>query len=201
MALATGSILGLTALGKLIGGVKLGSAMGAAAKLSAKGALGKLGTKMAGGKLANFGTNAMSMMPQSARELGTRVLPDAMFGTLAGVMTPGDLGDKLTAGGTQFLMETGLGLSAGKLSKNQQLSGLLDMGGSIVGGYSSMPVSDQLLRIKDKIGGGEGMTPYEKLSAQQQMALAQQIEQQVLNAYGISTAGRYVDPTTGMGVS
>ena len=144
-------------------------------------------------------TGAQRMMKPI--EMAFRLGPDAGFAVLNAVQTPGDLGDKLTAGGTQFLMETGLGLSAGKLSKNQQLSGLLDMGGSIVGGYSSMPVSDQLLRIKDKIGGGEGMTPYEKLSAQQQMALAQQIEQQVINAYGISTAGRYADPTTGMGVA
>ena len=144
-------------------------------------------------------TGAQRLM--NAREMAFRLGPDAVFAGLNAVQTPGDLGDKLTAGGTQFLMETGLGLSAGKLAKNKELSGLLDMGGSIVGGYSSMPVSDQLLRIKDKIGGGQGMTPYEKLSAQQQMALAQQIEQQVLNAYGISTAGRYVDPTTGMGVS
>ena len=134
-------------------------------------------------------------------EIAFRLGPDAGFAVLNAVQTPGDLGDKLAVGGTQFLMETGLGLSAGKLAKNSAVSGLLDMGGSVVGGYSSMPVSDMILRGKDKITGGEGLTPYEKLSVAQQTALAQQIEQQVLQAYGITSAGRYVDPTTGMGVS
>ena len=137
----------------------------------------------------------------NAREMAFRLGPDAGFAVLNAVQTPGDLGDKLTAGGTQFLMETGLGLSAGKLAKNKDLSGLLDVGGSIVGGYGSMPVSDMLLRGKDKLTGGQGLTPYEKLSVAQQNALAQQIEQQVLQAYGITTVGRYVDPTTGMGVA
>ena len=134
-------------------------------------------------------------------EIAFRLVPDAGFAVLNAVQTPGDLGDKLAVGGTQFLMETGLGLSAGKLAKNSAVSGLLDMGGSVVGGYSSMPVSDMILRGKDKITGGEGLTPYEKLSVAQQAALAQQIEQQVLQAYGITSAGRYIDPTTGMGVS
>ena len=134
-------------------------------------------------------------------EIAFRLGPDAGFAVLNAVQTPGDLGDKLAVGGTQFLMETGLGLSAGKLAKNSAVSQLLDMGGSVVGGYSSMPVSDMILRRKDKITGGEGLTPYEKMSVAQQAALAQQIEQQVLQAYGITSAGRYVDPTTGMGVS
>lgn len=134
-------------------------------------------------------------------EIAFRLGPDAGFALLNAAQTPGDLGDKLAAGGTQFLMETGLGLSAGKLAKNSAMSGLLDMAGSVAGGYSSLPVSDMLLRGKDKLTGGEGLTPYEKLSVAQQNALAQQIEQQVLQAYGISSLGRYVDPTTGMGVS
>ena len=136
-----------------------------------------------------------------AREMAFRLGPDAVFATINALQTPGDLGDKLTVGGTQFLMETGLGLAAGKLAKDRELSGLLDIGGSIAGGYGSMPVGDMLLRGKDKLTGGEGLTPYEKLSVAQQQALAQQIEQQILQAYGISSLGRYVDPTTGMGVA
>ena len=134
-------------------------------------------------------------------EIAYRLGPDAGFAVLNAVQTPGDLGDKLAVGGTQFLLETGLGLSAGKLAKNQQLSGLLDMGGSVVGGYSSMPVSDAILRTKDAMTGGQGLTPYEKMSVEQQTALAQQIQQQVMDAYGITSVGRYSDPTTGMGVS
>ena len=68
-------------------------------------------------------TGAQRMMKPI--EMAFRLGPDAGFAVLNAVQTPGDLGDKLTAGGTQFLMETGLGLSAGKLSKNQQLVGYL----------------------------------------------------------------------------
>ena len=134
-------------------------------------------------------------------EIAFRLGPDAGFAILNAAQTPGDLGDKLAVGGTQFLMETGLGLSAGKLSKNQQLSGLLDMAGSVAGGYSSMPVSDALLRTKDALSGGEGLTPYEKMSVAQQSELERQITQQVMQAYGLTSAGRYVDPSTGMGVA
>ena len=52
--------------------------------------------------------------------------------------------------------------------------------------------------------GGKGQTPYERLSEEQQMMLAQQIEKQVLQAYGLLPGTRdqyFQDPTTGMGVS
>ena len=213
MALATGSILGLAALGKMIGGVKLGSAMGAAAKLSAKGALGKLGTKMAGGKLAKFGTNAMSMMPQTARELGTRVVPDAIFGTLAGVMTPGDLGDKLIAGTTATVGGAAGGLAArgvvGGLApkalkpmlgkhKNPAYNGMLDigleMGGGLTGDMAGQGVADALLRLK-----GGGTTPYEKMASEQQKELEQQILRNYLSGKGGYPTNDYFLQENGLG--
>ena len=163
------------------------------------------------GKLAKFvsPSNLLSVTDEATgaarlmkpMEMAFRLGPDAGFAVLNAVQTPGDLGDKIAAGGTQFLMETGLGLSAGKLTKNRDLSGLLDMGGSIIGGYSSYPVSEAILRTKDSLTGGPGMSPYEKMSAEQQNMLAQEIQQQVLNAYGLTSAGRYIDPSTGMGVA
>ena len=67
-----------------------------------------------------------------------------------------------------------------------------------------MPVADQLMRGKDKLMGGEGLTPYERLSVEQQEQMRQQITKQVMQAYGLmpGTRDRYFsDPTTGMGVN
>ena len=40
---------------------------------------------------SKFATNAAALMPKTAAEWGMRVAPDAIFGTIAGAMTPGDL--------------------------------------------------------------------------------------------------------------
>ena len=65
-------------------------------------------------------------------------------------------------------------------------------------------VGDNLLRAKDKIGGGQGQTPYERMSTQQQEEFAKMLRQQILTEYGIvpGTREQYaMDPSTGMGVS
>ena len=88
--------------------------------------------------------------------------------------------------------------------RNQAVSGLLDMAGSVGGDFAAMPISDTVQRGKDKLMGGEGQTAYERLSAEQQQLLAKQIEQQVLQTYGLmpGTHDRYMsDPSSGMGVS
>ena len=43
------------------------------------------------------------------------------------------------------------------------------MGGSIGGDMIGRMASDTILRGKDKISGGEGLTPYEKMGQQQQL--------------------------------
>ncbi len=201
MALVTGSALGLAALGKLIagaGGLKTGAALGAAAKLGAgKTAVGKLGTKMAA---SSFGKNFAAMMPKTGAEWGMRVAPDAIFGVMAGAMTPGDLGDKLIAGTTATAGGAlgGLGLRGAvggiapktltpMLGKhaNPAYNGMLDIGLEMVGGIggdiAAQGVADGIMRVK-----GGGTTPFEKLAAEQQ----KQLEQDILTRY-LSGKGGY----------
>ena len=141
----------------------------------------------------------------NAGEIALRVVPDVGFGMLTAVNTPGDIVDKAVAGGAQMAGGIGGGLLLGKAGgRNQAVSGLLDMAGSVGGDFAAMPISDTVQRGKDKLMGGEGQTAYERLSAEQQQLLAKQIEQQVLQTYGLmpGTHDRYMsDPSSGMGVS
>jgi len=151
---------------------------------AAKGILGSLGSRMAGSKfLANAGT----MMPKSAGEWGMRVAPDAIFGVMAGAMTPGDMGDKLIAGTTATVGGAagglaGRGLIGGlnpKLMKNPMIDISTEMLGGISGDIAAQGVADGILRAK-----GGGMTPYEKMAAEQQRELEQQILRQYLSGKG-----------------
>lgn len=137
-------------------------------------------------------------------EMALRVIPDMGFGFAAGWQTPGDLGDKLIAGGTQTLGGIAGGLLGGKLGgSNQILSNVLDMGGSYAGDFAGMAVGDNAQRIKDKMMGGEGLTPWERMGAEQQAQYAQELEEQILRQYGIipGTREQFADPTTGYGVA
>ena len=137
-------------------------------------------------------------------EMALRVVPDIGFGVLAATQTPGDLGDKLIAGGTQALGGVTGGLLGGKLGgSNQILSNMLDMGGSVAGDFAGMAVGDNAQRVKDRLMGGEGLTAWERMGAQEQAQYAQQLEQQILSQYGLipGTREQYADPTTGYGVA
>ena len=184
-------------LGKLGLGAKLASALGAAKGLvglgAAKGAaasgLGSLGSRMAGSKLLSGigGRIASNMGPVGfgSREAMTNTAmmfgPDLAFGAMAGAMTPGDLGDKVIAGGM-----TGLGGALGGVgarglvgSSNAAVNMGLELGGGLVGDMAGQGVSDNLLRIK-----GGGSTPYEKMAADQQRELEQRILAQYLSGKG-----------------
>ena len=141
----------------------------------------------------------------TAGELAFRLVPDLGFAAMSAYQTPGDFFDKSAVAGTQLLGGTGLGLLAGRLGgRNQLASGLLDQVGSIAGDYASMPVADAIMRGKDKITGGKGQTPFERLNEEQQMMLAEQIKNQVLSAYGYLPGTRnqyFSDPSNGMGVA
>ena len=141
----------------------------------------------------------------NAGEIALRIVPDVGFGVLTAANTPGDIVDKAVAGGAQMVGGIGGGLLLGKAGgRNQALSGLLDMAGSVGGDFAAMPASDMIQRGKDKLMGGEGQTAYERLSTEQQQQLASQIEQQVLQAYGLIPGSHdrfMMDPTTGMGVN
>ena len=94
-----------------------------------------------------------------------RLAPDIMFGGLEAAMTPGDIGDKIIAGTGSAMGGALGGLALGKLGgKNQALGTALDMAGSIAGDFGGRAVSDAVLRGKDAITGGQGLTPYEKMS-------------------------------------
>ena len=143
--------------------------------------------------------------PATKTDLAIRLGMDLIPATINGAVTPGDFVDKLAVGATDFALSGTLGLGAGRLGgKNQLASTMLDIAGSYGGAYSAMPVADALMRGKDKLMGGKGQTPYERLSEEQQEILRQEITKQVMAAYGLlpGTRERYVqDPYTGQGVA
>ena len=192
MALVSGSILGLAALGKLVGGVKTAGAIGAAAKIGGSKLLGSAGARMAGGKLAGIGGRMLgglkAAVPKTMDDAALMIGPDVLFGGIAGAMTPGDLGDKLIAGAS-----TGIGGAVGGIGVRGALGGVaprmmatkpyMQMGAELVGGMggemAAQGVADNILRVK-----GGGTTPYEKMAAEQQKELEQQILQQYLSGKG-----------------
>ena len=140
-------------------------------------------------------------------QIAGRLAPDALFGVLAATQTPGDLGDKLIAGGSSALGGglggLAVGRAVGKLGGGDALQTMADFAGSIGGDYAGMYVGDQVMRGKDLLAGGQGLTPYERMGAADQQAFAQDIERQILAQYGLlpGTREQYADPTTGYGVS
>jgi len=137
-------------------------------------------------------------------DIALRLGPDAVFGIMEGAMTPGDLGDKIIAGTGSAVGGAMGGLALGKLGGNSPLGAMLDMGGSIGGDMLGRATADQILRGKDKISGGQGLTPYEKMSEQQQLQMLQAGRTQALAELGLlpsSYQQHLVDPSTGMGVS
>jgi len=159
-------------------------------------------TRMAGPKLARFGSRFMGTMPKTAGELGMRVAPDAIFGTLTGAMTPGDLGDKLIAGTTATiggsaggLVSRGLvGSAAPKLLNNQMVDITTEMVGGLGGDMAGQGVADALLRLK-----GGGTTPYEKMAAEQQRELEEQILRGYLSGKGGYPSNDYFLQENGIG--
>ena len=137
-------------------------------------------------------------------EIALRLGPDAMYGIMEGAMTPGDMGDKIIAGSGSAIGGAMGGLALGKLGGRGPLGTMLDMGGSIGGDMLGRAASDQVLRGKDKVSGGEGLTPYEKLNKEQMMQLVQSGKMQALAELGLlpsSAQSALVDPYTGMGVN
>ena len=151
----------------------------------------------AGGKMATakrFAGNALEkivgkeLMSQPT-ELAYRLAPDAVFGIMGGLTTPGDLGDKLIAGSTQFVGGGLTGIAAGRgaraIGMGERAAGMVDMGASFGGDMIGMQVGDGLMRGKDKLFGGEGLTPYERQSKEYEEQMRQQMEQEILAKYGM----------------
>ncbi len=86
----------------------------------------------------------------------------------------------------------------------QWLEGTADMVGSFGGDYLGMMAGDTVQRGKDRLMGGQGLTAWERMGAEQQAQFAQDLEQQIMAQYGIipGTREQYaVDPSTGYGVA
>jgi hypothetical protein len=184
-ALAMGK--GLVGLGGLAGkaGTVAGVAKAHATGAAGKAALGKLGSRMAGSKIA---AGIGQAIPRKWDDAALMIGPDVLFGGLAGAMTPGDLGDKLIAG-----TSTAVGGAVGGIGVRGAMGGIapkmmaskpyMQMGAELVGGMggdmAAQGVADSILRAK-----GGGTTPYEKMAADQQKELEQQILQQYLSGKG-----------------
>jgi hypothetical protein len=165
---------------------------------------------MAGPALSKLGSGTRNLLfgDMKGKEIAGRLSFDALFGGMAALQTPGDLGDKLIAGGSTFAGGGLTGLAAGGLARRtpglRSLEGAADMVGSLGGDYLGMMAGDSLQRGKDRLMGGEGLTPWERMGAEEQAQYAQQLEQQIMAQYGIipGTREQYaVDPTTGYGVA
>lgn len=155
-----------------------------------------------GGKflLSNAGSNK--------GEIALRLVPDIGFGVLAGVQTPGDIGDKIIAGTASAVGGSLGGIATAGALRGMRMPGAVqnlgDLAGSFAGDYAGMMVSDTVQRGKDRLMGGQGLTAWERMGAEQQAQYAQQLENQILAQYGIipGTREQYaIDPTTGMGVA
>ena len=147
---------------------------------------------MAKGKLAGQALNALKSLfaGQSSGEIALRLAPDIGFGVLEGVMTPGDIGDKLIAGASSGLGGATGGLLLGKLGGgNPMLTQALDMAGSIGGDFAGRAGGDLLMKGKDKLMGGKGQNPYERMGEAQQEAFAEDVRAQLLAELGLLPAG------------
>ena len=153
MALVSGSIAaGGLALKALM--AKLG--IGTAAKaLMAKGAIGTglnaagqvaavHGPRMAASGAFKQGLGNVVFGNMTKGQIAARLAPDAIFGGVAALQTPGDLGDKLIAGSASAL---GGGMGGLALSRGAARMGLgegaqiaADFGGSILGDMGGMAV-------------------------------------------------------------
>jgi hypothetical protein len=156
-----------------------------------------MGMRFAGSLLKKLGPNFAKAFPKSingtplpGRGIMGSILPDVGFGVMSGMMTPGDLGDKLIAGTTDAVV--GAGLTGGlrgvvRAKPGRALSTVIEYGGGMGAGMASMPLADQLLRIK-----GGGMSPYDKLQQEQYEGMREQIKQDLYDQMMRSNRPGYI---------
>ena len=145
--------------------------------------------RMAMQALKGSGHFLKSNMGANAGEIALRVVPDIGFGVLAAAQTPGDLTDKLIAGGTQAAGGILGGVTAAGavrgMKGGQALQNLADMGGSVAGDFAGMALGDNLSRGKDILMGGKGQTAWERMGEAEQAAYAEELKGQILAQYGL----------------
>lgn len=122
-------------------------------------------------------------------EKALRFGPDALVAAGQMYYTPGDLGDKLIAGGTDFLISSGGGLlAAAPFKGNPGIAGTVDTAVSIGAGmFAAHPASEALQRAKDKAMGGQGLSAYDKANAEYERQLRQSVIEE-LDAKGLLNA-------------
>ena len=136
-----------------------------------------------GGKTSRF----LGLDKMSAGEKAMRFGMDGVYATMGAIGTPGDLGDKLIAGGGDFLTSAGSGiLGAAPFKGNPNVAGLADNIGSLGGWQLGQPVIEGTMRAKDKVLGGEGLSAYERASQQYDQQLTNQVLMD-LDAAGLLT--------------
>ena len=129
------------------------------------------------GRFAGQALKSLFKVPGTDRmlskgDIAFRLFPDLMFGGVEAALTPGDMADKLIAGGSTALGSSLGGLALGRLGgKNQLLGQALDIAGSLGGDFGGRAIGEQVQRGKDKIAGGKGQTPYERLGEEDQQRL------------------------------
>jgi len=152
---------------------------GAAVKGGFKAGLGAV-KRYAGKALADYmgpgGVNPGNLMMNFGMDAG--------FGVLQGATTPGDLGDKIIAGGTTAIGGAvgGIGLTSalGKHKNNPLLRMPAEGFGSIGGDMMGQMVGDTVLRAK-----GGGTTPWEKVQQGNDQAYREMLEREMLAKLGV----------------
>ena len=180
---ALGAKLG-TALTALRGAGAVRAGIAGAKALASKGGV-KGATRMAGDALKNAGGFIAKNAGANKAEVAMRLAPDVFFGTMAGVQTPGDLGDKLIAGTTQAAGGVLGGIGAAGAARSMGIGNagqiMADMAGSVAGDYAGMYGGDAALRLK-----GGGTTPWEKVQQGADQDMRSEMERQILAQYGLA---------------
>lgn len=148
----------------------------------------------------------------SNAELAARFGMDALGGGMAMMYTPGDIGDKLIAGVASTAGGALGGIGASRLggainpALGKGLPGVaIDTIGSIGGDIGLSMLGEQAMKAKSYVQGEGYLSPYDKLSQEQQEQLRNALEQDILAQYGLVVPGaplsQLSDPSTGMGVN
>ena len=127
-------------------------------------------------------------------DLALRVIPDAGFGILEAVNTPGDIVDKTVAGLGSATGGVLGGALLGKLGgNNQAVANLLDMGGSIGGDMLGRATAEQIQKGKDALMGGQGLSAYERAGMEYEKAREKQLREQIIAELGMPQ--QTIDPS------
>ena len=132
------------------------------------------GVRELGGKAAKV-LNIDKMTPGEA--FGRFGL-DAGYAVLGAAQTPGDFGDKLIAGGGDLITSAGAGIALSALPGIRNKPGVastVDAIGSTAGYMLGQPVVESTMRAKDKLMGGEGLSPYDKANIEYEQQLTRQV--------------------------